>query len=137
NFVISNQPTPTQEAKNIREVITQAQYLARQGGGQMKITVAPEGLGEVTMKVALHGGQVNVQMFAESNDAKKLLEKGLGELKATLISHNLKVDQIKVDLPQDISNQLKQGHDNAQRQFAQQFMEQFRQDNREWREGLF
>ncbi|MGE0761659.1 MAG: flagellar hook-length control protein FliK [Bdellovibrionales bacterium] len=137
NFMINTQPTPNQEANNIRQVVSQAQLLARKGGGEMKIALAPEGLGKLSMKVAVENGQVNIEMIADSNEAKRLIEKGLGDLKATLMSHNLKVDQIRVDTPADVSRQLTQQHDDAQKQFAQQFMEQFRQENNEWRRGFF
>jgi flagellar hook-length control protein FliK len=137
SFIVNTQPTPIQEAQNIKEVISRAQMLATKGGGEMKIVMNPEALGEVTMKVAVQNGQVNVEMIAESREAKKLLETGLGDLKATLLSNNLKVDQIKVETPADIGRQLTQNHDEAQRQFAQQFMEQFRQENNEWRRGFY
>lgn len=137
SFMVSTQPTPTQDAQNIKEVVSRAQMLATKGGGEMKIILAPEALGEVTMKVAVQNGQVNVEMIAESKEAKKLLEAGLGDLKATLLSNNLKVDQIRVDTPADVSRQLTQNHDEAQRQFAQQFMEQFRQENNDWRRGFY
>ncbi len=137
SFMITHKATPAEEAGNIREVINNAQVLARKGGGEMKVTLAPEGLGQVKMKVALQNGQVSVEMIADSNEAKKIIEKGLGDLKATLMSHNMKVDQIRVDTPADISNQMSEQHDRAQRQFAQQFMEQFRQENNEFRRGFF
>lgn len=137
SFIVPTQPTPHQEAANIKEIISQAKFLAHKGGGEMKVTLSPEGLGEITMKVAVKSGQVNVEMVAESRDVKRMLEKGLGDLKATLIANNLRVDQIKVDTPHDVSRQLTQNHDEAQRQFAQQFMDQFRQSNNEWRRGLF
>ncbi len=137
SFIVNTKPTPTEEAQNVKEVINRVQFLAGKGGGEMKITMSPEGLGEVTMKVAIQKGQVNVEMITESKEVKKLLEQGLGELKATLAANNLKVDQIRVDTPADVSRQLTQNHDDAQRQFAQQFMEQFRQDNNEWRRGFY
>lgn len=136
SFVINTQPTQTQEAKNIREIVSQAQFLAQKGGGEMKVSLNPEGLGQVNMKVAVKGGQISVEMVADSSDAKRVLERGIGELKSSLMAHNLKVDQIRVDVPSDISRHLGQQNDEAQRQFAQQFLEQFRQDNREWR-GAF
>lgn len=136
-FMINTQPTAAQEARNLREVVGQAQMMAQKGGGEMKITMTPEGLGQVNMKVNVKGDQVTVEMVAESTEAKRMIEKGLGELKSSLASHNLKVDLIRVETPSDISNQLNKHNDDAQRQFAQQFMEQFRQDNNEWRRGFF
>lgn len=136
SFILNAKPNSTQEASNIKEVINQAQFLAKKGGGEMKVKLNPEGLGEVTMKVAVKSGQVSIEMTTQSNEAKKILEKGLGDLKANLMSHDLKIDQIKVDMPSDVSKHLARNHDDGQRQFAQQFMEQFRQDNNEWRRGF-
>lgn len=136
-FVINTKPTPEQDAANIKEIIDRAQFMARKGGGEMKVTMSPHGLGEVNMRVSIEGGQVSVEMVTESHDVKKLLEKGLGDLKSTLAAQNLRVDQIRVDTANDVSRQLTQQHDEAQRQFAQQFMEQFRQENNEWRRGFY
>jgi len=137
SFIIQTQPTPEQQTANVKELVSKAQFMAQKGGGEMKVTLTPEGLGEVNMKVMVQNGHVNVEMITESSEAKKILEKGLGDLKANLISHNLRIDQVKVDTAADVSRQLTQQHDEAQRQFAQQFMEQFRQDNNEWRRGFY
>ncbi|MEO0336231.1 MAG: flagellar hook-length control protein FliK, partial [Pseudomonadota bacterium] len=97
----------------------------------------PEGLGQIQLKVATEGEQVKVDMIAESNEAKKLIEKGLGDLKATLSSHKLNVENLKVDLAADIQKQFDHAHDEAQRQSAQQFMESFREQNGSWRQSFF
>ncbi|MBX7231958.1 MAG: flagellar hook-length control protein FliK [Bdellovibrionales bacterium] len=137
SFGVNPQPNPVQTASNVKEIISHAQFLAQKGGGEMKITLAPEGLGEVSMKVAVNSGQVSIQMVAESNEAKKIIEKGLVDLKSSLLSHDLKVNHIRVDTPGDISKQMTQNQDDSQRQFAQQFMQQFQQENNEWRRGFF
>ncbi len=137
-FTVTMQPTAQEESANIKELINQAQFLSTKGGGEMKMALSPEGLGEVIMKVSVNGGQVNVEMMAESNEAKKLLEKGMGELKANLLSHKLNVENIKVDFQQssDISKHMEDQRGQEQRQFAQDFLENFRQNNSGWRQGL-
>lgn len=133
----SKQPTPGQESSNVKELINQAQFMIKKGGGEMKVRLTPEGLGEVAMRVNVRDGQVSVEMITESNEAKSLIEKGLGDLKATLASHKLNVDHIKVDLAQNTAKDFQQQHENAGRHQAQQFMEEFRQDNQQWRQSFY
>ena len=133
----SKQVAPGQDSNNVKELINQAQFMIKKGGGEMKIRLTPEGLGEVSMKVHVHNGQVNVEMVTESSDAKKLIENGLGDLKATLASHKLNVDQIKVDISHQTAKDFQQQHEQASRHQAQQFMEEFRQDNQQWRQSFY
>lgn len=140
NFAVGMDAQSMQQADsaNVKELINQAQFLARRGGGEMKIKLNPEGLGEVNMNVALHEGQLHVQMVTDSNEAKKLIERGLGELKATLAAHQLNVDQIKVDSTQtSLEKQMAQNQEDTQRQSARQFMEQFRQDSSGWKRNFY
>ncbi|MCB0407057.1 MAG: flagellar hook-length control protein FliK [Bdellovibrionales bacterium] len=136
-FSVGAHPTENEQSGNVKEIVSQANYLIKNGGGEMKIALNPEGMGQVKLKVAVQDGQVNVEMVTESHEAKKLLEKGLGDLKATLASHKLNVDNIKVDFSGQIAKQFDHAHDEAQRQSAQQFMEQFSQQNSAWRRNFF
>ena len=61
--------------------------MIKDGGGEMKIQMNPEGLGEVNLKVLVEDGNVNIEMIADNKDAKKLMEKGLLDLKANLAQH--------------------------------------------------
>jgi flagellar hook-length control protein FliK len=90
-FAVTAEHTEAENAKNVREIMQQTQFLMKKGGGEAKVTLNPEGLGQIQLKVATEGEQVHVDMVAESAEAKKLLEKGLGDLKATLASHKLNV----------------------------------------------
>ena len=126
----------TQETQNVREVIDQAQVMVRNGGGKMKIKMSPEGMGEVTLKVATEGGRVNIEMIASNSDTKRLLEKGLGDLKETLASHKLNVDLVKVGSAEQTSKHMDQQLQDQQQRFAQQFMNEFRHGNQSFREGF-
>lgn len=137
SFMLSSQPTDAEQAQNMKEVVSQANLLVKKGGGEMKIALNPEGIGQVNLKVAVQDGQVSVEMVTESNEAKKILEKGLGDLKANLASHKLNVDNVKVDFSGEVAKQFDHAHDEAQRQSAQNFMEQFRHQNQSWRQNFF
>jgi flagellar hook-length control protein FliK len=137
-FVINQKPTATasEEAANAKEIVNHARVMIKDGGGEMKIRMTPHGLGEVTMKVNVQNGNVNVEMLADSQEAKKMLEKGLSELKATLASHKLNVENIKVDTSSNLMSDLSEKHRDAERQFAQNFMGEFRRNNQSWRDDF-
>jgi flagellar hook-length control protein FliK len=121
----------------VPDLVQQAQVMLRDGGGEMKVTLNPEGLGEVAMKVSVDQGKVNVQMITESDEAKRLIERQLGELKSSLTSNHLQVSDIKVDTASNLGKQLEQQYRDAQRQNLQASWDQFRQDNQGWRRSFF
>jgi flagellar hook-length control protein FliK len=121
----------------VTDLVQSAQVMVRDGGGEMKVTLTPDGLGEVAMKVSVRDGKVSVQMITESDEAKKLIERQLGDLKTSLTSQHLSVDGIKVDTASNIGKQMEQQYNDAQRQMAQQTLEQFRQDQQGWRRSFF
>lgn len=118
---------------DIRQIMNQAQYLIKKGGGEMKVEMTPEGMGKIHMKVLVENGKVNVQMSAETSEAKKVIEGGLSELKNSLAAHQLSVDHIKVDVVNNTNtdntaqNQLNQNHQgrDQNRQFWNNFSENF------------
>ncbi|MCB0390661.1 MAG: flagellar hook-length control protein FliK [Bdellovibrionales bacterium] len=138
DFVVNPRPqaSEAEESANVREVINQARLMVKRGGGEMKVQLSPHGLGEVTMKVNVEGGNVNVEMLADSHDAKKILEKGISELKATLAAHKLNVEHIKVDTSSNLLGDLTEKQQDAERQFAQQFLGEFRRNNDSWRNNF-
>lgn len=133
-------PTPEDEQANVRELIRQAQIALKNGGGEVKMELRPEGMGQVRLKVSLEDGQVNIQMMTESDAAKRLLEKGLNELRAELTAQNLKVDTMKVDVGQELQNYLDQRNDEQAREQARQsmidLMNQFREERQAFRQSF-
>ena len=97
----SNRPSEGKEAHqdvNIRQIMNQAQYLIKKGGGEVKVEMSPEGLGQVHLKMAIHDGKVNLQMATETPEAKQAIESGMSDLKSSLAAHKLSVDHVKVDV---------------------------------------
>lgn len=129
-----------QDQQNVQNMINSTQSLIRDGGGEMKVKLTPEGMGEVNLKVKVNDGKVDIQMVTESREAKKLLEAGLNDLRSNLESHRLNLDNFKVD----VSGKTSQEHDslmNQQQEFARnnarEFLGQFRQQNQNFRQGFF
>ncbi len=129
---------------NIRQIMNQAQYLIKKGGGEVKVEMSPEGLGQVHLKMAIHDGKVNLQMATETAEAKLAIESGMSDLKSSLAAHKLSVDHVKVDVVSGSSagsaadNSQQSFNQHAQRDSTRQFWNQFQENfgNRSRDEGL-
>lgn len=130
---------PQDNSANVQQIMQQANYMIKKGGGEAIVKMNPEGLGTVEMKVVVNEGRVNVQLNAETHEAKKLLESSIHDLKHSLGAKNLALDTIKVDVGQSSSSstdaqngqqpqQQKMDMHQQGREQARQFFEQFRQD---------
>jgi flagellar hook-length control protein FliK len=123
-------PTKTENEANIKQIMNQAQYLIKKGGGEMNVEMTPEGLGKINMKVLVQDGKVNVQMAADTQEAKKTLESGLSDLKNSLAAHKLSMDHVKIDVvgntntDNSAQNQMKQSNPGSRDQ-ARQFWNNF------------
>jgi flagellar hook-length control protein FliK len=127
-----------EDVMNVRSLIQSAQVLLRQGGGEMKVQMNPEGLGQVDLKVNVNDGKVEVQILAETADTKRLLEKNITDLRSSLSGHKLEVSDLKVDMakaPEKDSNQTNNSDFN--RDQARQFLGQFRDERDAMRNGMF
>lgn len=121
----------------VPELVDKAQIMLHEGGGEMKVTMSPDGLGEVALRVSVNEGKVQVQMITESDEAKRMIERHMGDLKSQLHNNNLQMDTIKIDTATNLGKQLEQQYQDAQRQQAHQTLEQFRQDQQGWRRSFF
>jgi flagellar hook-length control protein FliK len=131
-------------SQNIQQLMNQAQYVMKKGGGEAIVKLNPEGLGEVHMKVIVSEGKVSVQMSAQTKEAKDLIESSMNDLKASLGVHNLKIDHLKVDVGNHASGDANSQQQQAGgfkfdqgREQARQFLNNFQEDNTSNRGGYF
>ena len=66
----------------------------------------------------MRDGKVSVEMLTESQEAKRLLEHQLSDLKSQLISNHLQVDKLQVETQSNMSRQNEQQQSDAHRQAA-------------------
>lgn len=134
------------QTQNIQQVMNQAQLMIRKGGGDAIVKLNPEGLGEIHLRVSVNEGKVNLQMSAETKEAKNLIESSLKDLKASLGAHDLKVEQVKVNVGNHSSSENNNSQKDAsdggfkfdqQREQARQFLGNFREENSANRGGYF
>jgi flagellar hook-length control protein FliK len=139
-------PSKQEASEGAQEIIKQAQIMIKKGGGEMNVEMKPEGMGQVHLKVALDNGQVNIQMMAQNDKVKRLLEDGIHELKSNLVAHKLQVESLKVGIADGALQDKKMEHQqsegqreamrDAQKEFASNFMGQQRQDRENMRQGF-
>lgn len=126
---VAMQPVITvKEPIEPKEVVQKADLLIQKGGGEMKMKLAPEGLGELHLKVVLKEGKVDVQMITESQQAKKVLESELQSLKAVLAEGRMDLKDVKVDVSQNLGRQMQEQMADQQREHARQFLGYFREN---------
>lgn len=104
---------------NIRQIMNQAQYMIQKGGGESKIQLNPEGLGEIHMKVSVKDGKVDLQIATQTHEAKKLVESSMHELKDSLSQKNLGMDAVKVDVGNHLAGDKHHSDHQAQDQSQQ------------------
>lgn len=70
------------------------QSLRSQGGGEMKIRLKPEHLGELSLRVKTSGNNVSLKIHASDDRAKRILEDSVGYLKENLKIQNLSLAKV-------------------------------------------
>jgi flagellar hook-length control protein FliK len=121
------------DSENIQQILGRAQVMIRKGGGEASVKLSPEGLGDLHLKVVIQDGKVNVEMAAETREAKKLLESSLADLKSQLSAHKLSLESVKVDVanPNQFDSSAQAKMDSRQdqnREGLMKFFQQFRDE---------
>lgn len=121
---------------NMNEIMSKAQYLVQKGGGEVTVKMSPEGMGEVSLKVQLLDGKLNIEMQTQDKHIKKLIEDSLSDLKSGLAAHRLSLEHVKIDTvnatntdnsAQMQSNQQQGGSEQGTREFWQGMQGQMNQ----------
>lgn len=77
-------------------VVKQAALIERGGMSEMRIRLVPEGLGEVHVRIVGENGQIALQLSADTQYARHLLDAGIGALKQQLEAQGLHVNRVEV-----------------------------------------
>ncbi len=131
--------TPEQiRDNNVEDIISNARAILKDGGGEMKMQLRPEGLGTIDLKVGLQNGQVSVEIIAQDANVKKMFEDSVFDIRGALESQNLKIDTFKVGISEHFDQMTGQQNGAQQqfeeREFARDFMGQFRNERQGFRQ---
>ncbi|MFK8138987.1 MAG: flagellar hook-length control protein FliK [Bdellovibrionales bacterium] len=118
-----------EQRAELNNLVKDVSLLSKKGGGEMKVKMQSDELGQMQVKVAVVEGKVDVQLLTETKEAKKLLESELSFLKTDLAKQDLDLNEIKVDLARESRNEMfEEQARNQQREEARQFFKQFRDE---------
>lgn len=82
------------------------------GFSEAKLSLSPEHLGHVDVKIAMHNGQLVAQFSAQTALGKEMIESQLAQLRATLQNQGIHVERLEVSQ----SNTMQSGMFQEQRQ---------------------
>lgn len=121
--------------ENVENLITQASAILKDGGGEMKLQLRPEGMGTVDLKVGLENGQVSIEIMTQDQHVKKMFEDSVFDIRTAIEAQNMKVDTFKVGVSEHFDQSMAQQNASqfAEREFARDFMGQFRDERQAFR----
>lgn len=70
------------------------EFAAQGTGGEMRIRLRPENLGELHVRVVTDGKNVDLQIQASDGHAKKIIEESMSHLKESMASQNLSLGSV-------------------------------------------
>lgn len=117
------------DSQGVESLVKNVQLLHKKGGGEMKVHLNGDGMGDLQLKVAVNEGKVDIQMLTANKETKKILEQDLGALKLELGEKKIDLNEIKVDVAKDMKNQLDQQLADQRREETRQFWQQFKEEN--------
>ncbi|WP_282941813.1 flagellar hook-length control protein FliK [Paenibacillus sp. RC67] len=91
-----------------------------EGITEAKLSLYPQHLGQVDVKLTMHNGQLIAQFVAESMSGKEMLESQMSQLRATLQNQGIQVDKLEVTQSPSLQSSLFQEQRQQQQQFAKQ-----------------
>lgn len=89
-------PLPLHDRRFAESLGNRVQWLAEQGGGEVRLRLAPEGLGPVEIRLQLDGERVDLAMHAVQAETRQALEQALPRLREMLAQNGLQLGQADV-----------------------------------------
>ena len=98
--------------------------LTAQGGGEIRIRLKPDNLGELHLRVIAHGNDVRLQIKATDDRARGIIEESMSQLKENLASHNLSLNGVDLTTVAQAAHGSSSGSFNNGEQSGQQTLYQ-------------
>lgn len=128
--ILENKVQGTEQLRqaNVENLVSKATAIIKDGGGEMKLQLTPEGMGTIDLKVGMQNGQISVEIITQDQSVKKMFEDSILDMRGALENQNLKVDTFRVGVSEHFDQSMGQqaASQFAEREFARDFMGQFR-----------
>ena len=108
-----------QRAELLGEVTQNVNLTALKGGGEMRLVIRPDGLGELKLKVETRDGKVGVHVTAENEEVAKMLRSGSQDLESSLRDQSLSLAKFEVAVKADAPVASTDVRSNLADQFSQ------------------
>lgn len=89
-------------------VVDRLEILQKQGFTEAKISLTPDHLGKVDIRITMHAGQLVAQFVTEHATAKDMLEQQMAQLRGTLQGQGLTVEKLEVTQSSSLQSQMNQ-----------------------------
>ena len=96
---------------SVVKLVTGIQKLSAHGGGEMRIRLNPENLGEIRVRITADGGQVGLQVQVQDEKVKRILEESMSSLKEHLSTHSLVLNTVDLNIREFPAGRLDSGTD--------------------------
>ncbi len=106
------------QSEVINQLIEKMKVTVNGDTSEVRITLRPEHLGDVTLKIATHNGVVTAEFLAESEQVKALIEASFTDLQDTLRQQGIEVSDFTTGLLSDQSNGNEKNNDNRKQRKA-------------------
>lgn len=77
-------------------IINKMEIVKQTGFTEARISLNPEHLGQVDIKLTMQNGQLIAQFMTKSTDAKELIDQQMAQLRSALLAQGLQVEKIEV-----------------------------------------
>jgi len=77
-------------------IINKLEIVKQQGFTEARISLNPEHLGQVDIKLTMQNGQLIAQFMTAKADARELIDQQMAQLRTALVAQGLQVDKIEV-----------------------------------------
>jgi flagellar hook-length control protein FliK len=93
----------------MNQIIDRVKVEIKPGMTEIKLTLRPENLGDVTMKIATENGIVTAHFIAENQRVKEIIESNFNQLKNVLSEQGINISQLSVSVNQgDTERQMQE-----------------------------
>lgn len=100
---------PRDALEIISQITEQLKVEVKADTTELRLTLKPESLGEVSMRILTQNGVVTAQFFAENQRVKEIIESQLNDLKNSLQEKGIEVAEMAAFVGQDPSNRNSAG----------------------------
>lgn len=96
---------PVNREELFSQLVEHAKVVVDNGGSEMEVSLKPEHLGKLQLKVTIDNEVVTAKFVAESQQVKEIIESNLSQLKRNLQENGMQVDTIMVSVGNHQSNE--------------------------------